>query len=50
MMEQHGKIMNDGDNGCERRDDREQLLSTVYGPDGEPSSCMHLSSFLTPAP
>lgn len=38
MMEQHGKIMNGGGNGCECRDGGEQLLSTVPRPDGEPRS------------
>lgn len=40
-MERHGKIMNDGDNDHEYRGDREQLLSSIYGPDGKPSSCHH---------
>lgn len=32
--------MSNGDNGSEYEDASRRLLSSVYGPDAEPSSCM----------
>lgn len=50
MRKQYTKIINDGDNGSDCKDDSKELLSSAHGPDAKPNSYIHFSLFLSSPP
>lgn len=50
MVKQYTKIINNGDNGSDCKDDSKELLSSAHGPDAKPNSYIHLSLFLSSPP